>query len=177
MAALPNPVEKKTPEKIRYRGGRFSFFLSLEKPFPSLCPVSGSFSPLYLGNKENIVYIIIKTCIRRDDACRSTVFIHMFGLREIILFLTDRGAQMYRTDGADRHGVCPIPMSIPMPMPIRSADRITIFRACSAVWCLRRPCRTWRTDVSDRHGVCPYMRANARMEVSENTVVVAAYHC
>ena len=69
----PNPDEKKTPEKIRYRGGRFSFFLSLEKPSSFSIPVSGSFSPLYLGNKENIVYIIIKTCIRRDDACRSTV--------------------------------------------------------------------------------------------------------
>ena len=69
----PNPDEKKTPEKIRYRGGRFSFFLSLEKPSSFSIPVSGSFSPLYLGNKENIVYIIIKTCIRRDDACRSPV--------------------------------------------------------------------------------------------------------
>ena len=96
-AEPPNPDEKKTPEKIRYRGGRFSFFLSLEKPSSFSIPVSGSFSPLYLGNKENIVYIIIKTCIRRDDACRSPVlYIHVFGLIEIILPLSDDGGQTYR---------------------------------------------------------------------------------
>ena len=55
-------------------------------------------SDVPIGNKENIVYIIIKTCIRRDDACRSTVFIHMLGLREIIPSLTDGGGQTYRTD-------------------------------------------------------------------------------
>ena len=37
-------------------------------------------SDVPIGNKENIVYIIIKTCIRRDDACRSTVFIG-FGIK------------------------------------------------------------------------------------------------
>ena len=84
VVALPNPGEKKTREKTRYKG------------------------------KENIVYIIIQTCIRRDDACRSTVFIHMLGLREIILSLDRRGAGYYvilngrwRTDVSDRHGVCP----------------------------------------------------------------------
>ena len=104
------------------------------------------------GKKRNIVYIIIKTCIRHDDACRSTVFIHMIGLRGIIPSLVGRG----RTDVSDRHGVCPYmrpigrvgidwvdggdggvyacrdsprvcPIPMPIPMPIRSADRITIF--------------------------------------------------
>ena len=84
VVALPNPGEKKTREKTRYKG------------------------------KENIVYIIIQTCIRHDDACRSTVFIHMLGLREIILSLDGRWVGYYvvlngrwRTDVSDRHGVCP----------------------------------------------------------------------
>ena len=59
VVALPNPGEKKTREKIKYK--RTISSPSLLKSNP--------------GRKENIVYIIIQTCIRHDDACRSLFYI------------------------------------------------------------------------------------------------------